>query len=61
MIKIYRNPFLKKPLSIILALNFINLTSSFTLITKKVKIPADTLITLKLLEVSQLKKVFKEI
>ena len=50
MIKIYRNPFLKKPLSIILALNFINLTSSFTLITKKVKIPADTLITLKLSE-----------
>ena len=50
MIKIFRNPFLLKPLSIILALNFIILTSSLTLIPKKVKIPADTLITLKLSE-----------
>ena len=50
MIKIFRNPFLLKPLSIILALNVILLTSSFTLVPKKVKIPAGTLITLKLLE-----------
>ena len=50
MIKIFRNPFILKPLSIILALNVILLTSSFTLVPKKVKIPAGTLITLKLLE-----------
>ncbi len=50
MIKTFRNPFLIKPLSIILALNVILLTSSFTLVPKKVKIPAGTLITLKLLE-----------
>ena len=50
MIKIFRNPFLLKPLSIILAFNVILLTSSFTLVPKKVKIPAGTLITLKLLE-----------
>ena len=50
MIKIFRNQFLIKPLSIILALNIIFLTSSFTLVPKKVKIPEGTPITLKLLE-----------
>lgn len=50
MIKIFRNPFLMKPLSIIVALNVILLTSSFTFAPKKVKIPAGTLITLKLLD-----------
>ena len=50
MIQIFRNPFLLKPLSIILALNVILLTSSFTFVPKKVKIPAGTLITLKLLD-----------
>tara|TARA_B100001094_G_scaffold241565_1_gene237428 strand:+ start:1147 stop:1698 length:552 start_codon:yes stop_codon:yes gene_type:complete len=50
MIQIFRNPFLLKPLSIILALNVILLTSSFTFVPKKIKIPAGTLITLKLLD-----------
>jgi hypothetical protein len=50
MIKVFRNSFLIKPLCVLLALNVILLTSSFTLVPKKVKIPAGTLITLKLLE-----------
>ena len=43
MIKIFRNPSLIKPLSIIIALNVIILTSSFTLVPKKVKLFAQKL------------------
>lgn len=50
MLKIFRIKFLIKSLSIFLAFNIILLTSSFSFVPKKVKIPAETLITLKLLQ-----------
>ena len=50
MLKIFRIKFLIKSLSIFLAFNIILLTSSFSFVPKKVKIPAGTLITLKLLQ-----------
>ena len=50
MLKIFRIKFLVKSLSIFLAFNIIVLTSSFSFVSKKVKIPAGTLVTLKLLQ-----------
>tara|TARA_B110000902_G_C14193907_1_gene545170 strand:- start:714 stop:1265 length:552 start_codon:yes stop_codon:yes gene_type:complete len=50
MLKIFRNNYLSKTLSIFLAFNVIILTSSFSFVPKKVKIPAGTLVTLRLIQ-----------